>query len=119
LGKRFDWAFFSSNAVLTANSHVELSQNTLMSEIEQRLDLGSVVWQQDEAAPHLMHIVFNLGDEKFPVWIGRCRQAELSPRSPDLTPRDFSVWYIFRCDVYSKKRADVLKINKFMWNLNS
>jgi hypothetical protein len=98
---------------------VELSQNTLMSETERRLDLGSVVWQQGEAAPHLVHIVFSFGDEKFPVWIGHCRQAELSPRSPDLTPRDFSVWYIFMYDVYSKKRVDVLKINELMWNLSS
>jgi len=111
--------FPPSNALLTANSHVELSQNTLMSETKQRLDLGSVVWQQDETAPHLVHIVFNFWDEKFLVWIGHCRQVELPPRSPGLTPRDFSVWYIFRCDVYSKKRAGVLKINKFMWNLSS
>jgi hypothetical protein len=51
--------FFSSNALLIANSHVVLPQNLLMSEIEQRLDRGSMVWQQDEAAPRLVHIVFN------------------------------------------------------------
>ena len=111
--------FFSSNVLLTANGHVALSQNNLMSETEQRLDRGSVVWQQDEATPHLVHIVFNFWDEKIPVWIGQCRQVECPPRSPDLTPRDFCVWYIFRCDVYSKKHADVLKINKFLWNLSS
>ena len=90
-----------------------------MSETEQRLDLGSVVWQQDEAAPHLGHIVFSFWNEKFPVWFDYCRQVELPPGSPDLTHRDFSVWYIFRCDVCSKKLADVLKINRFMWNLSS
>ena len=78
-----------------------------------------MVWQQDGAAPHLGNIVFNLWDEKFPVWIGQCRQVECPPWSPHLTPSDFSVWYIFRCDVYSKKLVDVLKINKCMWNLIS
>jgi len=46
---------------------------------EQRLDLGSVVWQLDVAAPHLGHFVFNFWDEKFSVWIGQWRQVACPP----------------------------------------
>jgi len=36
----------------TANCYFQLLQTTVVLELEQGYDLGTVVWQQNEAPPH-------------------------------------------------------------------
>ena len=52
----------------------------------------NLVWMQDGAPPHFGRAVRNRLDKTFPCWIGRGGPINWPPRSPDLTPCDFSLW---------------------------
>ena len=56
---------------------------------------------QDGAPPHFSRAVRGFLDEAFPLWIGRRGTVDWPPRSPDLTPCDFSMWGIIKQRVYS------------------
>jgi hypothetical protein len=51
--------------------------------------------------------VRNFLNNTFGEWIGRRRTVEWPPRSPDLTPMDFTVWGIMKDRVYSVKIRDL------------
>jgi hypothetical protein len=98
-------------STVTANLYLELLQTTVVPELGHHYDLGSVIWQQDEAPPHFRCNVHTFLDEKFPMWIGRCGKVEWPPRSPDLMPCDFAMWGVIKHNrVYSKKPANVLQM---------
>uniref|UniRef100_A0A1B6L4Y9 DUF4817 domain-containing protein n=1 Tax=Graphocephala atropunctata TaxID=36148 RepID=A0A1B6L4Y9_9HEMI len=65
------------------------------------------IWQQDGAPPHYGLIVRDFLNENFNEWIGRRGTIEWPPRSPDITPMDFSVWGILKNEVYSVKIRNV------------
>jgi hypothetical protein len=46
-------------------------------------------------------------NDTFGEWFGRRGTVEWPPRSPDLTPMDFSVWGIMKHRVYSVKIRDL------------
>ena len=53
---------------------------------------GDMWWQQDGAPPHYARIVRDRLNAVFPDrWMGRRGPLEWPPRSPDLSPMDFSV----------------------------
>jgi hypothetical protein len=66
-----------------------------------------LVWQQDGVPPYYETIVRDFLNENFDNWIGRRCTIDWPPRSPDLTPMDFSVWGIIQNEVYSVKIRDV------------
>ena len=66
----------------------------------------TMIWQQDGAPPHYGRNVREYLDEMFPEWIGRRGTTEWPPRSPDLTPCDFSLWGIVKDRVYAQKPRD-------------
>ncbi|CAF3979924.1 unnamed protein product [Rotaria sp. Silwood1] len=61
-----------------------------------------MIWQQDGAPPHYGEIVRDYLDDIFVDWIGRRGTVEWPPRSPDLTPCDFSLWGIMKDRVYAQ-----------------
>ena len=55
--------------------------------------LDFVVFQQDGALPHFVHIVHNYCNETFPgLWIKRVSPRFWAARSHDLMPLDFFAW---------------------------
>ena len=65
-------------------------------------------FQQDGAPPHFAHQVRDSLDEEFPErWIRRGGPVEWSPRYPDLSPLDFSIWGLLKDKVYSEEIRDV------------
>ncbi|CAF1432800.1 unnamed protein product, partial [Rotaria sordida] len=66
-----------------------------------------MIWQQDGAPPHYGQIVRDYLDDTFLQWIGRRGTVEWPPRSPDLTPCDFSQWGMIKDRVYAQQPRDV------------
>jgi hypothetical protein len=66
-----------------------------------------MIWQQDGALPHYGQIVPDFLDDTFSHRIGRRGTTEWPPRSPDLTPCDFSLWGIIKDRVYSQYPRDI------------
>ena len=64
---------------------------------------NNLIWQQDGAPPHYGLIVRSFLDEKSEEWIGRRGKIDWPPRSPDLTPCDFSMWGIVKDKVFATK----------------
>ena len=62
-----------------------------------------IIWQQDGAPCHYATDVRNFLNENFDEWIGRRGKTEWPPRSPDLTPCDFSMWGVLKDRVYKTK----------------
>lgn len=70
----------------------------------ERGDQFDMWWQQDGAPPHYARNVRERLDEEFPNrWIGRRGPVEWPPRSPDLSPLDFSVWGIVKEMVFKNQ----------------
>ena len=66
-----------------------------------------MIWQQDGAPPHYGQAVRDYLDDTFLEWIGRRGTVEWPPRSPDLTPCDFSLWGVIKDHVYAQKPRNV------------
>jgi hypothetical protein len=52
---------------------------------------NNLIWQQDGAPLHDGLNVCSYLDDNFQEWIGRQGKIDWPPRSPDLTPCDFSM----------------------------
>ncbi len=65
-------------------------KNNIIPELEEHSNFQTMVWQQDGAPPH-GQVVREYLDNTFTQWIGRRRTVEWPPRSPHLTPCDFSL----------------------------
>lgn len=78
----------------------------------------TMIWQQDVAPPHYGKAVRDFLDDTFAQWIGRRGTIEWPPRSPDLTPCDFSLRGIVKDHVYAQNPRDInhmkaLIVNEF------
>ncbi|XP_046685554.1 uncharacterized protein LOC124371263 [Homalodisca vitripennis] len=76
---------------------IALENNPLFENVQPVKD--RLIWQQDGAPPHYGVIVRDFLNENFNKWIGRRGTIEWPPRSPDITPMDFSVWGILKNEV--------------------
>lgn len=90
---------------LTGHSFLLFLQNTLPDLLDDLpLQVTHNIWfQLDGAPPHFARNVRNYLHQIFPNrWIGRGRDAPVQwpPRSPDLTPLDYSVWGCMKDFVY-------------------
>ena len=98
--------YFFPNTV-SADSYLEMLNTFAISQARQLVgaDGDNVIWwQQDGAAPHYAIRVRERLDMEFPDHlIGRRGPLEWPPRSPDLSPLDFSVWGIVKELVYNVK----------------
>lgn len=98
---------------LTGNSFLLFLQDTLPDLLDDLpLQTRQNIWfQLDGAPPHFDRNVRNHLHQIFPNrWIGRGQDAPVKwpPRSPDLTPLDFSVWGCMKDFVY---RVPILNEN--------
>jgi len=63
---------------------------------------------QDGAPPHFSCFVTDVLSERFPdAWIGRGGPIPWAPRSPDLSPLDFSLWEYTKNIVYAEKIRNI------------
>jgi hypothetical protein len=66
-----------------------------------KLDVDSMIFQQDGAPPHYHRDVTSFLNKTFPQrWVGRGGHIAWPPRSPDLTPLDFRIWGFVKDKVY-------------------
>lgn len=82
-------------------------KSDILPELEEDSNFQTMIWQQDGAPPHYGQAVREYLDDTFDQWIGRRGTIEWPPRSPDLTPCDFSLWGIIKDRVYAAKPRDV------------
>ncbi len=95
--------FFFEESV-TGDSYLQLLEDKVWPEIADWPDIDAVILQQDGAPPHFARQVREWLDDSFPGrWLGRRGPIEWPPRSPDLTPVDFSVWGIVKETVYAER----------------
>lgn len=102
LGRKIIGPYFFPGTV-SAQSYLDMLNSFLMDFLDD-LPLQQVmdIWfMQDGAAPHYALSVRNRLTEIFPRrWIGRRGPVEWPPRSPDLTPMDYSIWGFVKSQVY-------------------
>ncbi len=97
--------FFKGN--VTSDSYLEMLQNIIIPQLEKRTEFEKMIWHQDGAPPHYGKIVREYLDDTFVQWIGRRGTVEWPPRSPDITPCDFSLWGIIKDHVYAQQPSDI------------
>ena len=63
---------------------------------------------QDRAPPNFSCFVTDILNERFPdAWIGRGGPIPWSPRSPDLSPLDFFLWWYIKNIEYAEKIRNI------------
>lgn len=73
----------------------------------------NVIFQQDGAPLHFHRDVTTFLNNTFPErWIGRGGPTAWPPRSPDLTPLDFSAWGVIKDIVYKTKVRDLVELRQ-------
>lgn len=97
--------FFEGN--VTSDSYLEMLQNIIIPQLEKHTEFETMIWHQDGAPPHYGKIVREYLDDTFVQWIGRRGTVEWPPRSPDITPCDFSLWGIIKDHVYAQQPSDI------------
>lgn len=97
--------FFEGN--LTSESYLQMVKNNIIPELEDHSNFQTMICQQDGAPAHYGQVVRNYLDDTFSQWISRRGTIEWPPRSPDLTPCDFSLWGIIKDRVYARKPRDL------------
>ncbi|MCP4489021.1 MAG: transposase, partial [Gammaproteobacteria bacterium] len=120
------WAGTSSSGIIgpfffqgtvSGDSYLKLITEEVWPEIADWPDLDAVLWQQDGAPPHYSLTVREYLDETFPNrWIGRRGPIDWPPRSPDLTPLDFSVWGIVKEIAYAEKSNNLEEMKEAIQN---
>lgn len=88
---------------LTAARYLELLRCVvpdIMNEIALSR-VADIIFQHDGAPPHRSQNIQQYLRQEFNTWIGHGGTVEWPPRSPDLTPLDFSIWGIIKDDVYA------------------
>jgi hypothetical protein len=97
--------FFEGN--VTSENYLQMLKNNIIPELEEHSNFQTMIWQQDGAPAHYGQVVRNYLDDTFVQWISRRGTIEWPPRSPDLTPCDFSLWGIIKDRVYAQKPRDL------------
>ncbi|CAF3181292.1 unnamed protein product [Rotaria sp. Silwood2] len=92
--------FFEGN--VTSQKYFQMLKDNIIPQLEEHSSFQTMIWQQDGAPPHYGQIVRDYLDDTFLHWIGRRGTIEWPPRSPDLTPCDFSLWGILKDRVYAQ-----------------
>jgi len=82
-------------------------KKNIIPELEEHSNFQTTIWQPDGAPRHYGQVVRDYLDDTFLQWIGRRGTVEWPPRSPDLTPCDFSLWGIIKDRVYAQKPRDL------------
>lgn len=86
---------------LNSEKYLELLQNNIVPAIN-NLNLEDVWYQHDGAPPHSSRAVINYLNQTFTNrWIGRGGPVQWPPRSPDMSPNDFSLWGLLKSKVYT------------------
>ena len=81
--------------------------------LQARMDIASVIFQQDGAPPHFARSVRDFLNTTFPDgWIGRRGPLPWAPRSPDLTPCDFFLWGYVKSKVFSTNCFDLAQLEE-------
>jgi DNA-binding XRE family transcriptional regulator len=91
---------------VTSDNYLQMLKNNIISQLEEHPNFETMIWQQDGAPPHYGQAVRDYLDNTFAQWIGRRGTIEWPPRSPDLTPCDFSLWGIID-HVYAARPRDL------------
>ena len=97
--------FFDGN--VTGEKYLAMLEDVILPQLRQQPVFRKMIWQQDGAPAHYSTIVREFLDDKFSVWIGRRGTIDWPPRSPDLTPCDFSLWGIIKDGVYAQRPRNV------------
>ncbi len=98
--------FFQDN--VTGESYLEMLETFFFPQIAYLPERDELIFMQDGAPPHFSKAVRDWLDGTFPEhWIGRRGPIEWPPRSPDLTPLDFSVWGFVKEKVYQTSHNDL------------
>jgi transposase len=100
--------FFEGN--VTSEKYFQMLENHIIPLLEKHSAFRTMIWQQDGAPPHYAQIVRDYLGDTFVEWIGRRGSVEWPPRSPDLTPCDFSLWGIIKDRVYAQTPRDVNRL---------
>lgn len=118
------WAGISSSGIVgpeffegTVNgqNYLDRLQTAIIPNLRNRPDFDRIFFMQDGAPPHFARAVRVYLDQCFPNrWIGRRGAIEYPPRSPDLTPMDFSVWGIIKDDVFSRRPRNIADLRQFI-----
>jgi hypothetical protein len=89
--------FFFAETTVTSHVYLDRLEHFLVPQ----LDVNNVIWQQDGAWPHYHRDVKRYLNQTFPGrWKGRGGYIPWPPRSPYLTPMDFSFWGFVKDNVY-------------------
>lgn len=105
--------FFDGN--VSGASYLEMIFNFVIPEICTRPELQPLRWHQDGAPAHFALEVRDLLDFLWPnEWIGRSGPVAWPPRSPDLTPMDFSVWGVIKDRVYGRAPNTVPEMKRMI-----
>ena len=108
---------FFFRETVTGDSYLQLLQNEVWGEIADWPDIDAIIFQQDGAPPHFARQVKDWLHETFPGrWLGRGGPYDWPPRSPDLTPVDFSVWGIVKEMVYSQRTSSLEELKEAIEN---
>ena len=84
--------FFFMGMTITGIIYFDMLQEFLIPQLDKDDQEGHIHLQQDGAPPHYLGEVGEYLNTCFPgQWIGRAAQIAWAPRSPDLTPLDFSL----------------------------
>jgi len=98
---RFTWYRTEPN-----RSHHWL-KDVIVPQLQANPNFRTMIWQQDGAPPRYGQVVRDFLDDTFTQWIGRRETIDWPPRSPDLTPCDFSLWGIIKDRVYAQNPYDI------------
>ena len=86
---------------VNGENYLELLQGDAVSAIPR-----NKLFMQDGAPAHFAIEVREFLDKRFNRWIGRSGTVAWPPRSPDLTPCDFSLWGLMKDDLRSQQFED-------------
>jgi hypothetical protein len=82
-------------------------KDVIVPQLQANPNFRTMIWQQDSAPPRHGQVVRDFLDDTFTQWIGRRETIDWPPRSPDLTPCDFSLWGIIKDRVYAQNPRNI------------
>jgi hypothetical protein len=105
--------FFNGN--ITGASYLDMLKFNVWPALHQIPNLDHMMFEQDGAPPHWSLAVRQWLDKHFPTkWIGRNGPIAWPPRSPDITPMDFSLFGTVKDRVYSRKAKSMDQMKQFV-----
>lgn len=106
--------YFFPNTV-TGESYLDMLNSYVFPRIDQLNNSDQLIFQQDGAPAHYHRDVMSTLRFKFGSrFIGRGAPITWPPRSPDLTPMDYSIWGLVKGKVYARKPVDLGQLQQFI-----